>query len=281
MKTNLSNPDPKGQSIADGPNLQDMNSNEQFRLETSAAGEVISVHTCPPPPAPLPRKSVRPFFQQAFFGTLCLVTLALTHFAFAADLPPSKGSAADFPGVVWKNRLAEQELWSKGGWRLEENNLFVKKDQAFCPFPEKLADEAIRVRFQYDGSENSFIDLLLRSDGRAANVRYVVTTFIGKEADHQMSANLRYQDSGGDHGPLGGSGKLGALKEGDQHTLEFYALGDYLAYYLDGKLIAAVHDPKLISGQVGLFTGSHLHFVSVETAELSALRKPATTSAAK
>lgn len=231
-----------------------MNSNENLRLERL-------------------NRNIGWLFAALFSLIACLAITIVGRNVFAADLPPSKGSAADFPGVVWKNRLADDELWGKGGWRRDGDNLFVAKGQAFCPFPEKLADAAIRVRFQYDGPDGSFIDLLLRSDGKATNVRYVATTFIGKEPEHKLSVDIRYKDSEGNHGSIGGAGKLASLQPGDQHTLEFYVLGDHLAYYVDGKLAASFHDPKLTAGQIGLFTGSQLHFVSVETADLSNLAK--------
>jgi len=198
-----------------------------------------------------------------------LVIAVLAGRVLAAAEQPASTSAADFPGVIWKNRLAEDEFWNKNGWRREESTLSIPKDQAFCAFPEKLADAAMRVRFRYDGPGGSFIDLILRSDGRAANVRYVATTFIGKEDDHRVSMVIRFKDQEGKGGTLGGKGGLASLKAGDEHTLEFYAQGDRLAYYFDGQLAASFHDSKLAEGQTCLFTGSQVHFLSVETAELA------------
>jgi hypothetical protein len=198
---------------------------------------------------------------------LCLFIAALACQTMAAE-PPASTSAIDFPGVNWKDRLTEDGLWSKGGWQRDGATLSIPKGPSFCAFPEKLSAAAIRVRFRYDGPGGSFIDLILRSDGRPSKVRYVATTFIAKEDDHGVSMVVRFQDPEGKHGPLGGKGKLASLKPGDEHTLEFYAQGDHLAYYLDGQLVVSLHDSKLTEGQTCLFTGNQVHFLSVETAEL-------------
>jgi hypothetical protein len=210
---------------------------------------------------------IRRLFPRTLSIVSCLAIAILAGEAPAAE-PPASSSAADFPGVIWKNRLAEDEFWNKNGWLREDSSLSIPKDQAFCAFPEKLADAAIRVRFRYDGPGGSFIDLILRSDGKAANIRYVATTFIGKEDDHRVSTVIRCKDETGKTGGLVGKNHLASLKPGDEHTLEFYAKGDRLAYYLDGQLVVSFHDSKLAEGQTCLFTGSQLHFLSVETAEL-------------
>jgi len=211
------------------------------------------------------RGPIRRLFARTLLVASCLAIAILAGKTPAAE-PPASTSAAEFPGIIWKNRL--DEFSDKNGWRREESSLWIQGDQAYYAFPEKMTDGAIRVRFQYDGPDGSFIDLILRRDDKDHDVRYVATTFIGNGDDHRIGVSIRCKDGTGKGGGLGGKGQLASLKPGDEHTLEFYAQGDRLAYYLDGKLVVSFHDSKLAEGQACLFTGSQLHFLSVETAEL-------------
>ncbi|HEY3901468.1 MAG TPA: hypothetical protein VGM54_22855 [Chthoniobacter sp.] len=210
-------------------------------------------------------------FRNTLFLGLGLVA-AIVCQADTAPPTPANGvsqpdfSAAEFPGVVWKNRLADQSLWN-GRWQLEGSILKVPGDQAFIAFPETLTDSAIRVRFRFDGPGGSFIDLIVRSDGGANGDRYVATTFIGKDSDHKVTMNCRFKN-GDDHGGLGGAGSLGTLKPGDEHTLALYVQGNHLAYYFDGRPAGSFHNSKRTEGRMCLFTGGQLHYLSVETAEL-------------
>ena len=212
------------------------------------------------------RRPIRRLFARTFLIASSLAIAILAGKTSAAESPAST-SAAEFPGVIWKNRL--DEFSNKNGWRREESSLWIQQDQAEYAFPGKIADAAIRVRFQYDGPGGSFIDLILRRDDKNHDVRYVATTLIGNGDDHRMSVRIRCQDETGKSGSLGGKGSIASLKPGDEHSLEFYAQGDRLAYYFDGELVVSFHDFRLAEGQTCLFTGSELHFLSVETADLS------------
>ncbi|EDY18626.1 hypothetical protein CfE428DRAFT_4012 [Chthoniobacter flavus Ellin428] len=211
---------------------------------------------------------------QRWSWTLCAITCVAITGSAGADKPAETKSGPAFantqiPGIVWKDRIAEENLWG-GGWHRDGTTISAVRNQAFVAFPEVLKDGAIRVRFRYDGPEGSFIDLQTRTDGKAVGHRYVVTLFIGKEADHKVTSLMRVktEDIGKDT-QLGGTGSLAQLQPGDEHTLELYSQGDHQLYYFDGKLAISAQDAHRQEGKLGLFTGGQLHYLSVETADLS------------
>lgn len=218
-------------------------------------------------------KAIHPGFLR---GILCALAAVVACSATEPNnAAPTSGhasfSSTQLPGVVWKDRIAEGDLWH-GNWHRDGSAMAIEHDQAFIAFPETLTDGAIRVRFKYEGPGGSFIDLINRGDGKANGSRYVVTLFIGKEDDHRCSASMRFRVEEGDkpkNGGLGGAGGLAQLRPGDEHTLELFVQGDRLLYYFDGSAVISAQNSERKEGRLELFTGGQVRYLSIETADLS------------
>ncbi|MCB1279429.1 bifunctional serine/threonine-protein kinase/formylglycine-generating enzyme family protein [Prosthecobacter sp.] len=138
--------------------------------------------------------------------------------------------------------------------------------------PVKLADGGIRVRYRVLEAGRSYVELVLRRSSLHGNLpRYGITLW----SDSGTGSSILIMDDPpkSPHRVLAKVATRPSANPGEEHCLEFYAIGDRLTFFMDGKELATGTDNRLAEGYAALAAVGPIKVISVETADLSEAAK--------
>lgn len=135
------------------------------------------------------------------------------------------------------------------------------------PYPEKLTDSAIRVRYRVLAEGKSYVDLILRrSSLRGYLPRYAVTFW--SDARVQSYILIKDDPPGSYQRRIGLVAPRASVMPGGEHCLELYAIGERLTFFMDGRQMAAGSDSRLAEGYAAVAAMGPIEVISVETSDL-------------
>ena len=133
-------------------------------------------------------------------------------------------------------------------------------------FAESFEACGVRVRFR-TAPTRSFLDLVQRLRKEGPGPRYTVTLWSGGALNPTI--DILPRTKGETRRTLIRSDKAVMIGSKEEHTAEFYAVGDQMTAFFDGVQVVAVKDTSFSEGYPGIFIGSGTEILSVEATELS------------